>query len=99
MGPPSFAWRRMMNLLTLYEIAAILTWLHHRRRRGRNYRLNCAIFRLACCCGLQVSEICALKLGRGMAAASLGWSAKPYVRFWSLGKRRAADRRQVSEKS
>ena len=33
------------------RLARVRGWrLHHRRRRGRNYRLNCAIFRLACCC-------------------------------------------------
>jgi integrase len=52
------------KLLSLDEINTVLAWLHHRRRRGRNYRLNCAIFRLACCCGLQASELCALELGQ-----------------------------------
>ena len=52
------------KLLSLAEINTVLAWLHHRRRRGRNYRLNCAIFRLACCCGLRVSELCALELGQ-----------------------------------
>jgi integrase len=51
------------KLLTADEVSAILTFLHYRRRRGPNYVLNRAIFRLSCCCGLRVNELCALDVG------------------------------------
>jgi integrase len=51
------------KLLTADEVSATLSWLHHRRRRGPNYVLNRAIFRLSCCCGLRVNELCALDVG------------------------------------
>jgi integrase len=51
------------KLLTPDEIAAVSAWLHHRRRRGPNFVLNRAIFRLACCCGLRRSEMCRLNMG------------------------------------
>jgi integrase len=51
------------KLLTPEEISATLSWLHHRRRRGPNFVLNRAIFRLSCCCGLRVNELCALDVG------------------------------------
>jgi integrase len=50
------------KFVSLAEIDAVLAWLHHRRRRGRNYQLNRAIFRLSCCCGMRCMEICGLDL-------------------------------------
>lgn len=51
------------RLLSPSEVAQVLAWLHHRRRRGPNYVLNRAIFRLSCCCGLRCGEICRLNVG------------------------------------
>jgi integrase len=56
-GPPA------RPLLSSAEIAQVLAWLHHRRRRGANYVLNRTIFRLSCCCGLRCGEICRLNVG------------------------------------
>ena len=61
------------RLLSPAEIDQILVWLHHRRRRGPNYVLNRALFRLSCCYGLRCGEICRLNVGdvftRGAFAA------------------------------
>jgi integrase len=77
------------KLLSLDEISTILAWLHHRRRRGRNFRLNCAIFRLACCCGLQVSEICRLELGHvrvcGSPVVLVEGRRRRVVHIWDQG--------------
>ena len=67
------------RLLSPAEIDQILVWLHHRRRRGPNYVLNRAIFRLSCCYGLRCGELCRLNVGdvftRGaFAALSVGES-------------------------
>jgi integrase len=50
-------------ILTKREIATVLADLHRKAARSINTRMNLAIFRLACCCGLRVSEIAGLKLG------------------------------------
>lgn len=49
------------RILTRGEIADVLADLH-RKRRSVNTRQNAAVFRLATCCGLRVSEIVGLTL-------------------------------------
>src|SRR5205823_13843346 len=44
------------------ELAAVLEHLAHRCRRSANDRRNRQVVRLACCCGLRVSEIAGLQL-------------------------------------
>ena len=51
------------KILLRHELAAILTDLQQKSRRSASTRLNRTIFRLACCCGLRVSEIAGLQLG------------------------------------
>jgi integrase len=50
------------RLLTRRELATVLTDLADRRRRSANDRRNRIVVRLACCCGLRVSEIAGLRL-------------------------------------
>ena len=45
------------------EIAVVIDDLKRRGRRSVNVRMNLALFRLAACTGLRVSEIVGLKLG------------------------------------
>lgn len=53
----------LTRVLSKAEIATILSWLHHRRRRGPNVEINRTIFRLSCCCGLRCMELVALNMG------------------------------------
>jgi integrase len=50
------------RLLTRRELAAVLGDLTERARRSANDRRNRIVVRLACCCGLRVSEIACLEL-------------------------------------
>ena len=50
------------RLLTRRELATVLADLAQRTRRSANVQRNLVIVRLACCCGLRVSEIGALQL-------------------------------------
>jgi integrase len=50
------------KILTRRELACVLDDLARRAPRSASTRMNRAIFRLACCCGLRVSEIRALRL-------------------------------------
>jgi integrase len=43
--------------------AAVLNDLKRKAPRSKNTRLNLALFRLACCCGLRASEIAKLQVG------------------------------------
>ncbi len=63
------------RILSREEIAAVLVELNRTARRSVNTRQNLAIFRLATCCGLRVSEICGLKLGDVKVALS----RRPYI--------------------
>jgi integrase/recombinase XerD len=45
------------KILTRGELAAVLADLKRKADRSAGARLNLTIFRLACCCGLRVSEI------------------------------------------
>jgi integrase len=51
-----------VKLLTPRELASVLVDLARRAPRSASLRMNRMIFRLACCCGLRVSEIGALRL-------------------------------------
>jgi integrase len=51
------------KILTRRELAAVLNDLKRRAPRSKNTRLNLALFRLACCCGLRASEIAKLQVG------------------------------------
>ena len=51
-----------IRILTRREIAAVLCNLMQRSAKSCNARLNRTVFRLACCCGLRVSEIANLRL-------------------------------------
>jgi integrase len=50
------------RLLTRRELAAVLANLASRAQSSANTQRNLVIVRLACCCGLRVSEIAALQL-------------------------------------
>jgi integrase len=50
------------RVLTRRELALVLTDARRKARRSANGRRNLAILRLACCCGLRVSEIAELQL-------------------------------------
>lgn len=67
------------QVLTRREIATVLADLQLKARRSPNTRMNMVIFRLACCCGLRVSEIAGIRLvdvrvgiGRPRRAAVVG---------------------------
>jgi integrase len=51
------------KILTRQELGLVLVDLKQRAERSRNGRLNLILFRLACGCGLRVSEIAKLRLG------------------------------------
>ncbi|HWB09911.1 MAG TPA: site-specific integrase [Pirellulales bacterium] len=50
------------KILTRQELGLVLIDLKQKAERSRNGRLNLVLFRLACCCGLRVSEIAKLRL-------------------------------------
>ncbi|MDZ4781656.1 MAG: site-specific integrase [Planctomycetia bacterium] len=52
------SWR----LLSRTELATVRADLERKAKRSLNTRLNLVIVRLACCCGLRVSEIASLRL-------------------------------------
>jgi integrase/recombinase XerD len=62
------------KILTKREIAAVLTDQHRKAARATSTRMNLVIFRLACCCGLRVSEISGLRLSDVRAGI-----AKPHL--------------------
>lgn len=51
------------KILTRRELAVVLNDLKRKAPRSKNTRLNLALFRLACCCGLRASEIAKLQVG------------------------------------
>jgi integrase len=51
------------KILTRRELAAVLNDLKRKSPRSKNTRLNLALFRLACCCGLRATEIGKLQVG------------------------------------
>jgi integrase len=53
-----------VRILTRRELGAVLRSFDARKSKfTNNMRMNLAIFRLACCCGLRVSEIAGVKIG------------------------------------
>ena len=50
------------RILTRQELAAVLQSLGRQARRTESARMNLAIVRLACCCGLRASEIAGLTM-------------------------------------
>jgi integrase len=52
-----------VRVLTRRELAAVLCDLLRKSAKSQNARINRTILRLACCCGLRVSEIAELRLG------------------------------------
>jgi integrase len=50
------------KILTRRELAAVLNDLMRKAPRSKNTRMNLALFRLACCCGLRASEIAKLRV-------------------------------------
>jgi integrase len=57
------AWRiDHTKILTRRELGAVIANLQNRTMKSANARLTLTIMRLACCCGLRVSEIAALRL-------------------------------------
>ena len=65
-----------LKILTRGEITAVLADLRRRGRRSPNARVNLIIFRLACCCGLRVTEIASLRLDDVRLA-----SERPHLRI------------------
>ena len=71
------AWRvDATKILSKAEIAAVLADIKRRARRRSsvNTRMNLAIFRLATCCGLRVSELCGLRLSHVITGVP-----RPYI--------------------
>lgn len=54
---------RETQFLGRHEVRAVIEDLHRRAKRSIRSKCNLAIFRLACCCGLRVSEIRGLNCG------------------------------------
>jgi len=54
---------RESQFLIRDEIHRVIRDARRRARTSRQARLNLTIFRLSCCCGLRVSEICGLNCG------------------------------------
>src|SRR5215207_2484275 len=52
-----------VRVLTRRELAAVLCELLRLGAKSQSARMNRTILRLACCCGLRVSEIAELRLG------------------------------------
>ena len=73
--PTTVTWRiDHTKILTRGELAAVLAILGRKAQRSQSTRMNLIIVRLACCCGLRVSEIAQLRLGNLRLDC-----AKPYV--------------------
>lgn len=50
------------RILSELEMATCLVGLHGRKHQGRSRWVDLIVFRLACCCGLRVSEISRLRV-------------------------------------
>ena len=74
------------KILTRGELHTVLANLSRRSRRSLNARMSLVIVRLACCCGLRVSEISNLRLDDIRVGGD-----RPHIRIpRSLGKGRRA---------
>ena len=65
-----------VKILTRRELTCVLEDLARRAARSASTRMNRTIFRLACCCGLRVSEIAALQLMDVCVGIDLAASAR-----------------------
>jgi integrase len=63
------------KILTRGELPIVLADLHAKAPRSANARLNRVVVRLACCCGLRVSEIAGLRLDDMVVVGE-----RPYLR-------------------
>jgi integrase len=70
----------LTRVLSKQEITSVLTWLHHRRRRGPNVEINRTVFRLSCCCGLRCLELVSLNMGDTVTTGD-----RPYIRIRKTG--------------
>ncbi len=75
-------------ILTRRELAAVLADLPKKARRSANARRNLVIVRLACCCGLRVSEISLLRLDDVVVGV-----ARPHLRLRGATTKRRRPRR------
>jgi integrase len=84
------------KILARREFAAVLNDLKRKAPRSKNTRLNLALFRLACCCGLRASEIAELRVGdvrtelarphiRIRNGASKGGRSRIVALWWDAG--------------
>lgn len=72
-----------LRVLVRPEVCAVLSELERRARRSIGSQMNLVIFRLACCCGLRVSEVAGLMLSNIRTS-----QLKPHIRVpQSIAKR------------
>ncbi len=64
------------KILSRRELATVLADLKRKAPRSKNTRMNLALFRLACCCGLRASEIAKLQVGDARTEI-----ARPHIRI------------------
>src|ERR1043165_1080500 len=69
------------RVLTRRQLATVLADARKQAERSLNAQRNLIIVRLACCCGLRVSEIGALRLDDGNVDG-----APPHGRIWPSGR-------------
>jgi integrase len=69
-----------VKILTRRELTVVLIDLGSRSARSANLRMNKVILRLACCCGLRVSEIGAVRLSDVCVGAG-----RPHLRIGPKG--------------
>jgi integrase/recombinase XerD len=84
------------KILSRRELALVLTDLKAKAQRSSNARMNLILVRLACCCGLRVSEIASLQVGdvrieptrphlRIRRGASKGGRSRVVPLWWDAG--------------
>jgi integrase/recombinase XerD len=84
------------KILSRRELALVITDLKAKAARTANARLNLILVRLACCCGLRVSEIAGLQMGdvrvepsrphlRIRRGASKGGRSRVVPLWWDAG--------------
>ena len=65
------------KILTRRELAAVLNDLKRKAPRSKHTRLNLALFRLACCCGLRASGIANLQVADRSSLVGRGNARRP----------------------
>lgn len=84
------------KILSRRELALVLNDLKRKAPRSKNTRMNLVLFRVACCCGLRVSEIAKLQVGdvrtelarphiRIRRGASKGGRPRVVPLWWDVG--------------